>query len=170
MRLTKLGGLTVLADGTLYQAEAIDTLWQAWGSIAVGTCVGFAGGDTTGTKVMNPVANATADHTAIGIYIGESTQGAATGLGARTTTSGLTGRDAVSGNHILVRSFGVATALVDGTTTDAADINALTPSVATAGELQSLGTTFDAGDYPLFTAIEANTGATAAKKVFVRGM
>lgn len=170
MRITQLGGLTTLVDNDLFQADAHDIVCRAWGSIAVGACVGFAGADTTGTKVMTPVANASADHTALGIYMGISQQGAANGLGANTTISGMTGKDAVSGNFIVVRVFGVATALVDGSTSDASDLNVLTPSVAVSGELQTLLQVFDAGDYPLFTALEANTSTTAAKKVFVRGM
>jgi len=164
MRLTKLGGITVLADTTLYQAEKISALFVANAAVSVGMNVGLTTSNTAGKLVVKTPASANSDHLSLGIYEGEG------GTGALTTTSGLTGRDAAANDLIWVTIYGLATALVDGTTTDATDGNALTPSVTTAGELESLANTFAAGAKPIYTCLETNTGATAAKKVFVRGM
>jgi hypothetical protein len=164
IRFTKLGGRTVLADTALYQAPKISCLFEADAAITVGKCVAIDTGNLTAALVVTCPAAATADHRALGIYEGEG------GSGAKTTVSGLSGRDAADADQIWITMFGLATALVDGDTTDATDGDALTPSVAVAGELQSLGTTFAAGAKPIFTCLEANTSTVAAKKVFVRGL
>ena len=161
-RGTGIVGTVVGADTTLRQAESHDLLFEADGAIGVGEAVALDTGNTAGKLVVVCPAGATADHRAIGIYQGEG------GSGAQTTTTGLSGRAAVDGDFVWIRVSGIATALVDGTTTDANDGDVLSPSLTTAGELVSLSTTFDAGDFPIFTCIEANAGATAAKKVFVR--
>lgn len=170
MNISRLGGVTILNDTTQYKADSIDCIFTAFATISVGSTAAFALGDTTGTRVAPHVANATADHLVVGIYTGEAYAATTARTGPNTTISGMKGVDALSGNIIMVRTYGVATALVDGTTTDAADGNVLVPSLAVAGELQSAGTTSDTGDHPMFTVLEANTGATAAKKVFCRCM
>lgn len=166
MEFTEALGLVSNADTTLQQAEHIDMWFEADGAIPVGSVVALDTGNTAGKLVVVCPAAATADHRALGIYQGQG------GSGAETTTSGLLGRAAVDGDIIKVRVFGVATALFDATTTQAADGDVIVCSTVTAGQLFAPTTTFTAGAFPLFTVLEAlaTTSTITAKKVFVRGV
>lgn len=101
------------ARGTLDNAAHADKVetFEAGGAIPVGSPVVIDPADNTGKSVIVGAA-ATAEMFQ-GVYEGVGGTGA-------VASSPLTGRAAVTGNHIKVRWKGLTTALVDGTT-DVAD-------------------------------------------------
>lgn len=162
MKISRLGGLNQITE-SLAGPDKVEALFEADGTINPGEAVALDTGNLLGKLVVACPASANSDHLFAGIYEGKG------GSGAETTTTGLTGTQALDGDIILITVYGVAQGLLDGGTTDCADGNALTPSVATAGELQSLGTTFDAGAIASVVCLEAETGAgPAVHPVFVR--
>lgn len=177
MKLGRLGGM-LSDDSTLSGDGRIELIAQANGSIQVGLVVGHLATTTcnpTGaaiTNVSRPVvvtpvgASASSDHLAIGVYEG---RGRPSGLA--TTFTGLSGQHAITGDEILVTVYGLAKAKVEGSTTAADPGNALTPSTVTAGELKSLGVTFDAGDNPMFLHQDSQVTTTVtAAWVYCKAM
>lgn len=164
MKISRLGGLNQITE-SLGGPDKIQAIFEADGAINPGEAVALDTGNVTGKLVVACPASANSDHRFVGIYEGQG------GSGAETTTTGLTGFAAADGDIIYVTVYGVAQALLDGGTTDCVDGDALTPSVATAGELQSLGVTFDAGDTAAVVCLEGETGAgPAVHPVFVRAL
>lgn len=143
------------ADTTNVSSEKVQAVFEAGAAISVGMVVMLAGSDTTGKKVIKTTTTiANCANLVVGIYEGLG------GTGAETTTSGATGRDAVTGDTIYVTRYGKAAALVDGTTGAATtDGLILTMSTATAGVLNRQTTAVTNGVGHPFKALQANSGA-----------
>lgn len=153
-------GPTGSGANTTRNAHRVEIECVAAGVIPSGALVALATANLKGTRVVvAPVAPA-GDHRVRGIYIGVG------GTGPADATYG--GNEANAEDVIIVLKEGVHPyARVDGTPTPAADQDALTPSASVAGELESLGTTFDAGDQPMFICLEANASTVAPRAVMV---
>lgn len=156
-------GPTTTGAATTRLSPYVTFEYVADASIGSGAVVALDTGNTSGRLVVECPIAATADHRIVGIYTGIG------GKGAANATYG--GNDALVGDAIEVLVYGThPKARVDGTPTGAVDGDALTPSATVAGELESLSTTFDAGDQAVFVCLEANGSTVAARAVFVRAL
>ena len=167
MRISRLGGL-LNTDTFGAQAEVIDIMYEADGSIPVGAAVMI---DTASnlTGKLAVIATATNDHLCLGIYTGEG------GTGALNTTSGLPTdrRAAVDGDVIFVRAYGAIDALTDdgGTGTDIAVADVLTvDNAADNGYLVDDGDSADVVGQCNFVALEAQAAGPTGTAVFVKCM
>ena len=163
MIISRLGGITSDNDSSLPQGEKIEVLFEADAAISVGMVVSHHTGSSTGTLVVPTVANASNDHSFVGIYEGKG------GSGAATTTSGMSGNDAVDGDVILVTAYGKALGLGIGSGTAWVDGNPVTPSLASAGQIIGVAV-HDVGLTSPLIALEAYSGGAAAKALFVKCM
>lgn len=170
-------------DDSIANAESAIGQWQAGAAILKGeTCI-VDTSVSTGKKCVKLTASGTAhdEHLIVGAF--SSASGVAMGgKGSEgTAVTGLSGRDAASGDYIVL-SKGPVKVRVDGTADVAAKaaLKAFTTagvlchdSVWPAGSVTPAGPTINFALYPLWPAfaLEAyTTDAIAAKMVFLRGL
>ena len=168
MLITTLGGITSFNDTALAASDKIECIFEADGAISVGMTAAHDSGNTLGTLVVAvPIGTQTTlDHTFCGIY-----EGRGNATGTTTTVSNLSGRAAADGDVIYVTTYGRALALVDGGSTNVADLDPLTVNIGIAGWLQCIASAaFDVGDHPAFLALAAQDSSTTATPVFVKCM
>lgn len=124
--------------GALEGAEEVFMTFKAGGAVTVGTVVSIDRTDSTGKKVVTSTTAATTRLMCVGAF-----EGVTNGKGTATTVTGLTGRAAVTDDHIEIKVFG-KTALVTGPQTSS--------DLSTSGLALTMGNT--AGQ------LQANTAAT----------
>lgn len=109
MLINEVGGVDISTD-TFATAPTVKELYKAGGAIAVGQAVILDSADPTG-KTVATLASATEKHASafVGIYSGVG------GSGATSTATNLSGKDAVSGDMILLVTQGVTYAIAGGT-------------------------------------------------------
>lgn len=143
--------------GVLEGAEEVYMTFRAGGAVTVGTVVSLDRTDSTGKKVVTSTTAATTRLMCIGAF-----EGVTNGSGTATAVTGLTGRAAVTGDHIEIKVFG-KTALVTGPQTSN-DLNtsglALTMG-NTAGQLQ-LNTAATVTGWLAWPIINLEIGPTTA--------
>lgn len=112
MRFTENVGI-VASAGDVFKPEKVENMYVAEGAITVGKAVQISTSTSYpyGAAVLS--GTTAADHALCGIYEGQSE-----GRGARTSTSGLAGFDALAGETVFVTVHGPAVGLVFASTTD----------------------------------------------------
>lgn len=138
--------------------EACWLLYKAGGAITVGAPVMIDVTDTTGKAVITGVT-ATKSPLFVGVYEGEG------GTGSATAVTGLTGKDAASGDIISVRVYGVCSVIATPKTSS---------DLSTSGKVLALGTTAGSVEgYETATAkmapflVSLEVGATTAASTSV---
>lgn len=175
MRITRLNGIAIPSD-TLETTERIEAMFNAGSALVVGEPVIINHANATVANRAKTVVSSTTAGAAlvVGIYEGiggsgaqnESLAAASKAVSADGTVT-LTGREAVSGDVVMVTIYGEARARVNlpaSGTNDIAVANPLTAS-KTAARLEkftALSGTDAAGLIAPMVALEASTNATGA--------
>lgn len=178
MRITRLNGIAIPSD-TLETTERIEAMFNAGSALVVGEPVIINHANATVANRAKTVVSSTTAGAAlvVGIYEGiggsgaqnESLAAASKAVSADGTVT-LTGREAVSGDVVMVTIYGEARARVNlpgtspGPVNDISVANPLTAS-KTAGRLEkfsALAGTDAAGLIAPMVALEASSNATAS--------
>ena len=163
MQITRLGGITTNADTTLYQPDSIEALFVADAALTIGQAVMVDTGNSDGSKVREMTSGN--DHRALGIYEGKGGSGAEETLDPTTSSlESVSGRKAVVGDIVLIKTYGRALGIVTDVSGGVADGAELIAG-STGGRLT------DGTGNGNFVALEA-VSATATENipVFVKCM
>jgi len=154
---TTLGGLN--RDDLVSTPDVMRTIMaEADIAIPVGSMCAIDVGNSTDGKLLVDVAAANEDFCCIGVYTGVG------GTGSATSTSGLTGHDAVDGDQVEICVYGAINALTDGSSAALVDRDSL--QVAASGKLITGITEDTAGVLNRWLCLEASS-ADGASRVFI---